>query len=157
MCHGGGNMRISTRSLARSSSRHAWRTVGLWVLGIVVAGAMIGSLKEDALTQEVGLTNNPEAKQAADLIEERLRGPERDTEIVIVSSQSSTVDDPAFQTYVTRVSDALRALGPDRVLATQTYYETGNQNLVSKDRRITLVPTVLAGPTQEATDDVPAL
>ncbi|HEX2118446.1 MAG TPA: efflux RND transporter permease subunit [Acidimicrobiales bacterium] len=150
-------MALSTRSLARSSSRHPWRTVGLWVVGIMVAGALIGSLKEDALTQEVGLTNNPEAKQAADLIEERLRGPERDTEIVIVSSQGATVDDPAFEAYVTRLSDALRGLGPDVVLATQTYYESQDQNLVSRDRHITLVPTVLAGPIQDAVDHVPEL
>ena len=150
-------MALSTQSLARSSSRHPWRTIGLWALAIVVAGAMIGSLKDKALTQEVGLTNNPEAKQAADLIEDRLRGPERDTEIVIVSSESATVDDPAFRAYVTRLSDALRALGPGVVLSTQTYPESGDQSLVSKDRRITIVPTVLAGPVQEAADHIPAL
>ncbi len=150
-------MALSTQALARSSSRHPWRTVGLWALAIVVAGALIGPLKDKALTQEVGLTNNPEAKQAADLIEDRLRGPERDTEIVIVSSESATVDDPTFRAYVTRLSERLRALGPGVVLAAPTFYETGDQTLVSRDRRITLVPTVLAGPIQEASDHLPEL
>ena len=59
-------MRLSTQTLARASSRRPWRTVGIWVLGILIAGFLSGRLMEDALTEEFALTNNPEAAQAAD-------------------------------------------------------------------------------------------
>ena len=150
-------MALSTQSLARSSSRHPWRTVLLWVIGVMVAGSLIQSSLDDALTQDVGLTNNPEAQRATELLEERLRGPEHDTEMVIVSSTSSTVDDPAFRAYVTRLADGLRGLGPEVVVGAQTYYDTGDQNMVSRDRRITIIPTVVAGPVMEAVDHVPAI
>jgi len=43
------------------------------------------------------------------------------------------------------------------VVATQTYYESGDQDLVSADRRTTLIPTILAGPKWEANEHVPEI
>ncbi len=147
-------MHLSPRALARASSRRPWLTIGIWLLALVVAGTVTSRLLGDALTTDVQLLNQPEAKRAQTVLEERMRGPERATEMVIVSSTSATVDDPAFRTYVDRLRQALAGLGPEVVLATQTYYESGNQDLVSADRRTTLIPTVLAGPKWEANQHV---
>ena len=150
-------MPLSPRSLARSSSRRPWRTIAIWLLAVVASGVVISRLMGDALTTDIQLTNRPEAKQAQELLEERLRGPEQDTEMVIVSSTSATVDDPAFRQHVERIQRALMALGPEVVTTTQTYYGSGDQGLVSKDRRTTLVPTVLAGSPFEANEHIPAI
>jgi RND superfamily putative drug exporter len=123
----------------------------------VAARLLSSRLLGDALTTDVDLLNKPEAKQAQKLLEERLRGPARATEMVIVSSRSATVDDPAFRGHVERLRDALVALGPGVVVGTQTYYESGDQGLVSPDRRTTLVPTTLAGTKFEANEHVPEI
>ena len=78
-------MPLSPRSLARSSSRRPWRTIAIWLLAVVASGVGISRLMGDALTTDIQLTNRPEAKQAQELLEERIRGPERDTVMVIVS------------------------------------------------------------------------
>ncbi len=148
-------MRLSPRSLARSSSRRPWRTIAVWILAVLVSGVVISRFLGDALTTDIDLTNQPEAKQARELLEERLRGPEHATELMIVSSDSVTVDNPAFRSYVERLRRALVALGPEVVVGTQTYYDSGNPGLVSKDRRTTLMPTVLAGSKFEANEHIP--
>ncbi len=143
-------MSLSTQSLARSSSRHPWRTILIWVGSLVVAMGVISTLMGDALTQDQDFTNNPEAKQAARLVEDRLRGPQRATEIFIVSSDTRTVDDPAYRAYITGLADRLRALGPDDVQAVHTFYETQDASMVSQDRKLTIVPVTVAGERMEA-------
>ncbi|HWC11004.1 MAG TPA: MMPL family transporter [Acidimicrobiales bacterium] len=150
-------MRLSTQSLARASSRHPGRTIGLWILGIVVSGLLIGTFMKDATTTEADFTNTPEAKEAAHLIEDRLRGPERDREIYIVSSDSQTVDSPAFRAYVERLRSAIEALGPEVVQGVQTFYDAEDASLVSEDRRTTILPTLLTADIQDAVDDAPEL
>ena len=145
-------MRLSTQTLARASSRHPWRTVGIWVLGLVIAGSFSSRLMKDATTEEFGLTNNPEAAQAADLLEQRLRGPDRAIESFIVSSPSATVDDAEFRDYVERLQAELVALGKDVVLGVNTYYDTEDPSMVSEDRRTTIMAAELAGEFQKSAD-----
>jgi RND superfamily putative drug exporter len=147
-------VRLSPQSLARASSRRPWRTIGIWVLGVVLAGMFVSRLLGDALTTEAALTNNPEAKQAQTLLEERLRGPQRVKETVIVSSTSSTVDDPAFGSYLQGLHDRIRQLGPGVVQESVSYVDAKDEALVSKDRRSTLIPLVMAGDLDEAADHV---
>ncbi|MDQ3979028.1 MAG: MMPL family transporter [Actinomycetota bacterium] len=150
-------MALSTQSLARSSSRHPWPTLGLWGVLILVAIAVMRSLLGDATTQEANFTNTPEAKKALELMERRLQGPDHDTEIFIVSSTSATVDQPEFRSYVERLQGAIQALGPGVVLGVQTFYATNDPGMVSQDRRTTLLPTVVAGPKVDAVDHAPKL
>ncbi len=72
-------MRLSPRALAHASSRRPWRTIGLWLLALVVAGTVTSGLLGDALTTDVDLLNDSEAKRAQTLLEERLRGAEHAT------------------------------------------------------------------------------
>lgn len=142
---------LSPQSLARRASHRPWTTVIIWVVVMVAAGGLISTMLGDALTTDIGLTNDPEAQQAADLIEERLRGPEKATEVVIVRSPDLTVDDAAFRNQVESLAQALRGMGGD-VLNVATFYETGDAGLVSGNRRITLLPTTLDAGRFEATD-----
>jgi RND superfamily putative drug exporter len=147
-------MRLSPQSLARSSSRHPWRTVGIWVVLMVAAGVASGALMGDATTTGVTMTNNPEATQALELLEDRLTGPNRDTEIVIVRSESASVDDAEFRTYVEALAGRLDGLGQEVVQETTTFYESQDPGLVSEDRRSTLIPTTLAGEIEDAPDKI---
>ena len=96
-------MRLNPESIARASSRHPWRTIGVWVVILVGSLALIsGGLFTDALTNGIDFTNTPESKEAADLVQDRLRGgaEEPDTELVLVVSETATAQDPEFQEYV---------------------------------------------------------
>ena len=78
---------LSTGSLARSSARHPWRVIGIWVLAIVISVILRGALFEGAITTEFAVTNNPDSKRADELIEDRvLSGPKGTSEVVIVQS-----------------------------------------------------------------------
>ena len=91
---------ISPQSLAKASSRHPWLTVGMWLVAVLAAVVLSGALLADALTTDMSYTNNPEAKRAEKIIEDRLRGPDQNMELLIVRSGSRTVDDAAFRAYV---------------------------------------------------------
>ncbi len=72
-------MRVFPAVLRSSQQPSAEPTVGIWLLDLVAAGLLSSGLLGDALTTDVDLLNNPEAKQAQKLLEERLRGPARPT------------------------------------------------------------------------------
>ncbi|HYI15260.1 MAG TPA: hypothetical protein VEX37_07715, partial [Thermomicrobiales bacterium] len=84
---------FSTAGVAKASARRPWRTLGAWLLLIVVMVVLSGSLPSP-LTSEDDFTNNPDAVKGADLIEDRLRGTDPLSETVIVTSDTLTVDDP---------------------------------------------------------------
>jgi RND superfamily putative drug exporter len=108
----------------------------------------------DALTTDADLTTNPESKQARTLIEERLRGPQRVNEIVIVESNGATVDDAQFQAYVEDLYADVIALGPEVVAGGTNFFESGDETLVSNDRTITILPFSMAGTAQDASDNI---
>ncbi|MGH9177130.1 MAG: MMPL family transporter [Acidimicrobiales bacterium] len=128
--------------------------VAVWVGLMLAAGMTSGAFMGDATTTGVTMTNNPEATRARNLLEDRLTGPDRDTEIVIVRSESATVDDPGFRDYVQALQGRLDGLGRELVQSTTTFYDSQDQNLVSEDRRSTLIPTTLAGAIEDAPDKI---
>ncbi|MCH8087645.1 MAG: MMPL family transporter [Chloroflexi bacterium] len=146
------SLNVSTQALARGSSRHPWKVIVAWVLVFVLGLVLIANLLGDALTT---FTNNPESKRGFDLLEERLRGPRRANEIIIVQSESATVrSDDAFQELVEGIHGQLMALGPDVILSSRTYYQTNDDSLVSVDGSITIIPIVMAGELEDAEDNI---
>ena len=139
-----------TGYLARISARRPLVTLAVWLVVAVVAGGLSQALLDSATTTELKLGSGARSQQAAELLEDRLRGPEPITEIVIVQSDTLTVDDPAFKTKVETVFGQIIALGPDAVTAGLNYYLTGDERQVSPDRRTTLMPFRLAGDLNEA-------
>ncbi|MYA59836.1 MAG: MMPL family transporter, partial [Chloroflexi bacterium] len=139
-----------TGYLARISARRPLVTLAIWLVVAVVAGGLSQALLDSATTTELKLGSGARSQQAAELLEDRLRGPEPITEIVIVQSDSLTVDDAAFKTKVETVFGQIIALGPDAVTAGLNYYLTGDERQVSADRRTTLMPFRLAGDLKEA-------
>src|SRR4030043_1938452 len=107
--------RLSTEALARVSARRPWLTIGIWFVLLIASGFVIMNFLGDALTTDADITTNPQSKQARKLIEDRLRGPQRVTEIVIAQSESATVEDLAFRGIVEGLYQDITALGPEVV------------------------------------------
>jgi putative drug exporter of the RND superfamily len=159
-------MKVSPESLARASSRHPWRVIGIWVLLLVAMGTASGRLLGDVLTNDISFTNKPESIRAQDVIDQKFTPPGagKDTEYVIVESSSATVDDPAFRSYVEQLQGALagaKDADGNEILASppSTYYDAVEKfpdqaaGLVSEDQRATLIPVAVNSdetPTVEA-------
>jgi RND superfamily putative drug exporter len=142
---------FSTESLAITSGRHPWATIGLWAVVLAVAGLLISTLLSGVLTTQFDFANEPESKRADRLLSERMAGLSRKpSEIVIVRSETLTVDDPAFRAHVEGLLSELAALGPDVVEGGVTYYMTGAPTMVSRDRHATIIPITLGGTLSDA-------
>jgi RND superfamily putative drug exporter len=150
-------MKLNPETIARASSRHPWRTIGVWLVLIVAMGAVSSQLLGGVLNQDIAFTNSPESVQAQDVIDQRFgNGTEVDsTEFVIVQSESLTVDDPQFKEVVTALQEEIAALDGETLASSPvTYYDVAQQSeeqaagLVSADRRTTLISV----PLKEADD-----
>jgi RND superfamily putative drug exporter len=145
-------MKINPETFARSSSRHPWRTVVAW---IVVLGGAIGlvasGLFGDALTNAIDFTNEPEAKEAAHLVEERLRGEEPDSELILVVSETATVEDPTYATYVGALQEKVQALGPDVVKSVGSFLTENGP--VSESGRAVLLPVLMTSTDEDVLSD----
>jgi len=145
-------MKLNPESIARASSRHPWRTIGLWLVLIVAMGAVSSKLLGDVLTQEFEFTNRPESVRAQEVIDEKFSNGNavESTEFVIVQSDSLTVDDPEFQAFVGQIQGEVAALDGGILAGPPvTYYDVLQQDdeaaagLVSADRRTTLISVPL--------------
>lgn len=145
-------MKLNPESIARASSRHPWRTIGLWLVLIVAMGAVSSQLLGDVLTQDFEFTNRPESVRAQEVIDEEFaNGSEvESTEFVIVQSESLTVDDPRFREVVTGLQGKIAALDGEILAAPPvTYYDLAQESpeqaagLVSQDQRTTLITVPL--------------
>ena len=149
-------LNLSTEGFARRSARRPWTTIGIWVLVLIISLALRATLFDDAISTEFAFTGNPDSKKADDLLENRFRGPKGTNEVVIVQSETMTVDDPAYEEFVKRVFSRLVALGPE-VIKQETlinYYEGRPPFLISEDRGTTIIPFTMAGEFDDATDNI---
>jgi RND superfamily putative drug exporter len=108
-------MRLNPEALARASSRHPWRTVGIWVVVLVAGFAASATILADALTTDFDFTNNPEAKRAQQVLEDSRLEQEAIPETIVMVGGDGAVQDPAFIETVNAALDDLRDLGPDVV------------------------------------------
>jgi hypothetical protein len=90
-------MKLNPESLARASSRHPGRTVVIWLLILVAGVASAATLLGPALTTDFDFTNNPEAKRAQSILEERKLTQDIVTETFVVAGDSAgAIQDPGF-------------------------------------------------------------
>ena len=163
-----------TESLARISAQRPWVTIGVWLVLLVIALALIQNLLGSATTTDFRLFGRYESERAAALLEDKLRGPEKLAEIVIVQSPSLTVDDGAFRAKVEALHEDIVSLGPGTISGGIDgqplfhYYHAIDAGpliapeqmaqlrplLVSPDEKTALIHYTLAGTSQEATANV---
>jgi RND superfamily putative drug exporter len=158
-------MKLSPEALARASSRHPWRTIGLWVVLIVTMGYLSSQLLGDVLTQEFEFTNDPESVQAQEVIDQKFSNGEEvaSTEFFIVGSQSLTVDDPEFEQAVRGLQEEIGTLGEELAGPPVSYYDVAEQapeqaaGLVSDDGQATLISVPLVDTEVSTIDDLRAV
>ena len=163
-----------TESSARISARRPWVTIGVWLVLLVIALALIQNLLGSATTTDFRLSGRYESERAAALLEDKLRGPEKLAEIVIVQSPSLTVDDGAFRAKVEALHEEIVSLGPGTISGGINgqplfhYYHAIDAGpliapeqmaqllplLRSPDEKTALIHYTLAGTSQEATANV---
>jgi RND superfamily putative drug exporter len=134
-------MRLNPETLARTSSRHPWRTVGIWLGVLALAGLSAKTWLGEVLTTEFDFTDKPESRQALQLVEDRLRGPMHFTEFIVVDGGDTTADQPEFGAYVAELTGEIRALGDEVVLNVGSYLEQTAP--VSEDGTVALVTVTL--------------
>nr|MBA2296809.1 MMPL family transporter [Actinomycetota bacterium] len=126
-----------TERAARLSSRHPWRVVAVWLAVLVAAVGTIGTSLESALEGEIAITSETESKRAEQLFAEGFppAPAEKDvTEVVVIRSESGSVDDAVFEEHVQELADELRQAGATNVVS---FYASGDDGLVSADRDAT--------------------
>ncbi len=146
--------RLLPESLASASAGRPLLTFGIWLVLGIVALLISTQLLDNATTTELRLSGSIESERAGKLMESRLGSPDSITEVVVIQSDTLTVDEPAFQQKVAAVSGDLIALGPDVVAGGVNYYLTGDESLVSADRRTTIMPVNVAGDPEQAIGNV---
>jgi putative drug exporter of the RND superfamily len=149
--------RFSTGSLARASARRPWRVVGVWVVALIVAVVIVLTLFGKAFVSTNSFTGNPESKKGLTLLEQKLTGPQKPTELIVAQSSKYTVDQPQFKRYVTGLATKVAALGKGVVQGGASYYLSGDKSLVSKDRHSTLIVLVMSGTLNDAQKNVSKL
>jgi RND superfamily putative drug exporter len=143
-----------TEYLARICGQRPLVTIGVWIVLAAAGIALILNLLDSATTTELKLTGGAESQKAANLVEERLDRTEPVIEIIVVGSDSLTVDDPRFRTKVEGVFDRIVALGQEKVSQAFNFYRLPDPSLVSADRKTTIIPVRLSGSIKEATEYV---
>jgi RND superfamily putative drug exporter len=147
-----------TERLARAAATHPFRTIAVFVL--LMAAALLGAatLMGTGITSEAKFrAGEPASVTGQRLVQDRLTGPQKMTDFVIVRSATLTVDDPAYKAYVDGLSAKIGALGPKVVEGAATYYQTKDPTLVSRDKHSTLIPVVMAGDQDKALENAAPL
>ena len=158
-------MKINPESLARASSRHPWRTVGVWAVVLIAGFAASGALLSSSLTTDFDFTNNPEAKRAQQVLERERLEQDLIPETVVLTGEAGAVQDPAFADTVNAALDDLRNLGPDVVTQVPSGFplpadEQSDPQLAalgpipSEDGTAVLFTVILAGDSDQAAEHV---
>jgi RND superfamily putative drug exporter len=141
-------------ALVLASARHPWRTIGAWIVAIVIAIVAIGALLSGALTTEGNPTNNPQSQRAKDVREAAFPTSSASalTDVVVVHSPRYTVDAPQFRSLVRTLAGEVRAA--KKVASVRSYLHTRDPSLVSKDRHATLVQFAMPDESTSGVDHV---
>jgi len=137
-----------TGRLARSSSRHPWRTLALWGVAIVLAVGVIAASLGNVLTTDAEMTNDPESYRGYDLVAAHFP-PSNDyvNELVVVYSRLLPVSDPSFRAKVGSLARSIERTGV--VQPVRTFYSTGERRLVSPNRHAAILLVGLTGDGDE--------
>ena len=158
-------MRLNPESIARASSRHPWRTVGIWAAVLVAGMAALSTLLSPALSNDFDFTNQPEAIRAQKLLEQK--GLEQDVspESFVLVGREGATSDPAFADKVNAALDDLRGLDPSVVLQVPSGYPVSEQDasdpqvaalgpIDSEDGTAVLFTVILTGDTDKTAEQV---
>ena len=154
---------LTTGKAANFSARHPWWVIGVWLVFIVLAAVATPGLKTALAGDEMRLLNNPDSVQGQTLLDQKMSGTPTAssgaTETVVVHSDTTTINDSAFQKVVQNTTAAL--VGKTGTVAqAYNYYEaslldaSAANSLVSADKHTTLIVVTLAGTSAQVSDNL---
>jgi len=161
-------MKLNPETIARASSRHPWRTVGIWVVILAAGFVASATLLSNSLTTDFDFTNNPEAKRAQQVLEQRRLEQDVIPETFVITGGEGAVQDPAFADKVNSALDDLRQLGPDVVAQIPASFPLSQQQandpqvaalgpIPSEDGTAVLFTAILAGDSDQTASHVEEL
>ena len=121
-----------TGRVAGFTARHAWPTLGAWVLVLVGAFLLAGNLN---VTHENGVEST-DARRASALIEQATGQEPRAEEFVLVEAKEGPVDEAVFESVVSSIVTEMRALP---IVDTAVSYQDGAESLRTSDGRKALI------------------
>src|SRR5438552_4659062 len=124
----GGIVKLNPETLARASSRHAWRTVGIWAVILILGFGASGVLLSKALTTDFDFTNNPEAIRAQTLLQRKQLEQDVTPETFVMTGSQGATTDPAFTAKVNAALNDIRALDKTVVLQVPSAYPLSQQD-----------------------------
>jgi putative drug exporter of the RND superfamily len=143
-------MKLNPETLARTTSRHPWTTIGVWVLVIVVSGVLSSRLLGDVLTDDMAFQNDPESARAASVVNEEFAGGgtvgAESTEFLVVSSDEPW--DESAAAFVQELKADVAALEPDVIAPAVVTYadaEAMASQLFTPDEHGVLIALQLRG------------
>jgi putative drug exporter of the RND superfamily len=144
-----GNSRRTSRfvRLARACNRHRWRTVGVWLLAMVVVQVIASSVG----TSQVASMRLPgtESQRAHDLLAAHFPAAKGDTDQIVYRATSGTLADRATRS---RIRESLRRVAADEhVASVQDPFGPGGR--LTKDGRLGVASVTYA---QDADEIEPA-
>ena len=122
--------------LGATMVRRRWRVLAVWLVLLVVGGALAPQANNVVVGGGFAVPGSNSARAGAVLAAE-FHADTRTLAQIVLRSDSATVDDAGFRAQV--LSAITRVKAVDGVLSTLSYYDSGEQALVSKDRHTTLV------------------
>ena len=139
-------LNLGPGGIARFSASRPWLTIAAWVViaAIIIAGGAMTHQKD----YEDDFTSAPDSQVGQNLIEGHFGVDDGASETLIFVSESTTVDDPAFQQVVETTIGNLGAFEDD-IAGIVNYYDATDapemQSLVGSDGHALLVPISLHG------------
>ena len=121
-----------TGRVAGFTARHAWLTLGAWVLVLVGAFLLAGNLN---FTGEDGVEST-EARRASALIEAAIGEEPRAEEFVLVEANDGPIDEELFASVVSAIVIEMRAL---EVVDGVVSYQDGADSMRTSDGRRALI------------------
>lgn len=125
--------------------------VSIWIGLLVMALAIAGGYPA-TFTNDMSFTNDPESVKAEKMLIDRMPSEQQSPdENVIITSPTFQVDDPEFQAFVGALQAELMT-SAESVEMAASYYQLGEEMLVSDDRHSTIVPVFLHDPNGDVHD-----
>ena len=137
--------------IAAWSAAHKWWVIAAFVMVLASAMFVLSSVE----TKLLDYYGEGDSATGTKLVEDGFDTLAAPTEQLVFSNPSLDAQSPAFRSTVQSLVDQLAAL--PEVESVVSFYDTGNQGMVSEDGHVVLAQVVVAGDSEEADEKIEAI